>query len=188
MLHVFGDHIGRNMEAYVDDIIVKSRKADDLVVDLRITFDCLRVKGVKLNPEKCVFGVPRGMLLGFIVSQRGIEPNPEKVSAITRMGPIRDLKGVQRVMGCLASLSRFISCLGEKGLPLYRLLRKSECFSWTPEAQEALDKLKASLTSAPILTPPVDSEPLYLYVAATTQVVSAAIVVERQEEGHALSV
>ena len=128
------------------------------------------------------------MLLGFIVSQRGIEPNPEKVSAITRMGPIRDLKGVQRVMGCLASLSRFISRLGEKGLPLYRLLRKSERFSWTPEAQEALDKLKASLTSTPILTPPVDGEPLYLYVAATTQVVSAAIVVERQEEGHALPV
>ena len=117
MLHVFGDHLGRNVEAYVDDIVVKSRKADNLVVDLRITFDCLRAKGVKLNPEKCVFGVPRGMLLGFIVSQWGIEPNPEKVSAITRMGPIRDLKGVQRVMGCLASLSRFISRLGEKSCP-----------------------------------------------------------------------
>ena len=87
MLHVSGDHIGRNVEAYVDDIVVKSRKADDLVAGLRITFDCLRAKGVKLNPEKCVFGVPRG-LLGFIVSQRGIEPNPDKVLAITRMGPI----------------------------------------------------------------------------------------------------
>jgi hypothetical protein len=188
MLHVFGDHLGRNVEAYVDDIVVKSRKANDLVADLKITFDCLRAKGVKLNPEKCMFRVPRGMLLGFIVSQRGIEPNPEKVSAITRMGPIRDLKGVQRVMGCLASLSQFISCLGEKGLPLYRLLRKSEHFSWTPEAQEALDRLKASLTHATILAPPIDGKPLYLYVAATTQVVSAVIVVERQEEGHALPV
>ena len=94
MLHVFKYHIGRTVEAYVDDIIVKSRKADDLVADLSIAFDCLRAKGVKLNPEKCVFGVPRGMLLGFIVSQRGIEPNPEKVSAITRVEPIRDLKGV----------------------------------------------------------------------------------------------
>ena len=120
---MFGDHIRRNVEAYVDDIVVKSRKADDLVADLRIAFDCLRAKGVKLNPKKCVFGVPRGMLLGFIVSQRGIEPNPEKVEAIRRMGPIRDLKGVQRVMGCLAALSRIISRLGEKGLPLYRLLR-----------------------------------------------------------------
>ena len=99
MLHVFRDHIGRTVEAYVDDIVVKSWKADDLVTDLWIAFDCLRAKGVKLNPEKSVFGVPRGMLLGFIASQRGIEPNPEKVSAITRMGPIRDLKGVQKVMG-----------------------------------------------------------------------------------------
>ena len=69
MLHVFRDHIGRTIEAYVDDIVVKTRKADDLVADLMIAFDCLRAKGVKLNPEKCVFGVPRGMLLGFIVSQ-----------------------------------------------------------------------------------------------------------------------
>jgi hypothetical protein len=91
--HVFRDHIGRTIEAYVDDIVVKTRKADDLVNDLRVAFDCLRANSVKLNPEKCVFGVPRGMLLGYIVSQRGIEANPEKVAALERMGPIRDLKG-----------------------------------------------------------------------------------------------
>jgi ribonuclease HI len=128
------------------------------------------------------------MLLGYIVSQRGIEANPEKVSALERMGPIWDLKGVQKVLGCLAALSRFISRLGEKSLPLYRLLKKHERFSWTTEAQDALDKLKASLTHAPVLTPPRDREPLQLYVAATTQVVSAVIVVERAEEGHALPV
>jgi hypothetical protein len=92
------------------------------------------------------------------------------------------------VLGCLATLSRFISRLGEKGFALYRLLKKHERFSWTTEAREALDKLKASLTHAPILTPLQDSEPLYLYVAATTQVVSAVIVVERMEEGHTLPV
>jgi ribonuclease HI len=128
------------------------------------------------------------MLLGYILSQRGIEPNPEKVAALERMGPIRDLKGVQKVLGCLAALSRFISRLGEKGLALYRLLKKHESFSWTVEAQEALDKLKATLACAPILTPPQDGEPLYLYVAATTQVVSTVIVVERTEEGHALPI
>jgi hypothetical protein len=104
------------------------------------------------------------------------------------MGPIRDLKGVQKVLGCLAALSRFISRLGEKGLPLYRLLKKHERLSWTVEAQEALDKLKATLAHAPILTPHRGDEPLYLYVAATTQVVSAVIVIERTEEGHALLV
>jgi hypothetical protein len=129
MQHVFGDHIGRTVEAYVDDIVVKTRKADDLVEDLCIAFGCLRANGVKLNPEKCVLGVPRGMLLGYIVSQQGIKANPEKVAALERMGPIRDLKGVQKVLGCLAALSRFISRLGEKGLPLYRLLRKHERFS-----------------------------------------------------------
>jgi hypothetical protein len=188
MQHVFGDHIRRTVEAYVDDIVVKTRKADDLVSDLHITFSCLWANRIKLNPEKCVFGVPRGMLLGYIVSQRGIEANPEKVAALERMGPIRDLKGVQKVLGCLAALSRFISRLGEKGVPHYRLLKKHERFSWTVEAQEALDKLKASLAHAPILTPPQDSEPLYLYIAATAQVVSAIIVVERTEEEHTLLV
>jgi hypothetical protein len=154
MQHVFGDHIRRTVEAYVDNIVMNTRKADDLVNDLRVAFDCLRANGVKLNPEKCVFGVPRGMLLGYIVSQRGIEPNPKKVTALDRMGPIQDLKGVSKVLGCLAALSCFISRLGEKGLPLYRLLKKHERFSWTVEAQEALDKLKATLAHAPILTPP----------------------------------
>jgi hypothetical protein len=190
MNHVFGEHIGRTVEAYVDDIVVKTRKASDLLSDLETTFKCLRAKGVKLNPEKCVFGVPRGMLLGFIVSERGIEANPNMgpIVAITNMGPIKDLKGVQRVMGCLAALSRFISRLGEKGLPLYRLLRKAERFTWTPEAEKALGNLKALLTNAPILVPPAAGEALLIYVAATTQVVSAAIVVERREEGHALLV
>jgi hypothetical protein len=126
------------------------------------------------------------MLLGFIVSERGIEVNPEKITAITNMGPIKDLKEVQRVMGCLAALSRFISGLGEKGLSLYRLLRKAERFTWTPEAEEALRNLKALLTNVPILVPPDAGEILLVYVATTTQVVSAAIVVERREEGHAL--
>ena len=80
MTQVFGEHLGRTIEAYVDDIVVKTRTAGDLVDDLEIAFKCLREKGIKLNPEKCVFGVPRGMLLGFIVSEHGIEANPEKVN------------------------------------------------------------------------------------------------------------
>jgi hypothetical protein len=91
-------------------------------------------------------------------------------------------------MGWLAALSRFISRLGEKGLPLYHLLRKAECFTWTPEAEQALGNLKALLTNAPILVPLAAGEVILIYVATTTQVVSAAIVVERREEGHALLV
>jgi hypothetical protein len=74
------------------------------------------------------------MLLGFIISEHGIEANPEKIAAITKMGPIHNLKGVQRVTGCLAAVSCFILRLGEQGLPLYWLLRKTDHFAWTPEA------------------------------------------------------
>jgi hypothetical protein len=87
MQHVFGEHIGPTVEAYIDDIVVKTKKASDLINDLDIVFKCLRAKNIKLNPEKCVFGVPRGMLLGFIVFERGIEANPEKITAITKMDP-----------------------------------------------------------------------------------------------------
>jgi hypothetical protein len=188
MQHVFGEHIGPTIEAYIDDIVVKTKKASNLINDLDVAFKCLRAKNIKLNPEKCVFGVPQGMLLGFIISERGIKANPKKLTAITKMGPIRDLKGMQRVTGCLAALSRFISRLGKKALPLYHLLKKSEHFSWTLEAEEALAKLKATLSNSPILVPPTTGEPLLLYVVSTTQVVSAVLVVERAEEGHTLLV
>jgi hypothetical protein len=94
MQNVFGVHIRPTIEAYIDDIVVKSKKVNNLVDDLNIAFECLKAKNIKLNPEKCIFGVPRGMLLGFIISERGIEANPKKIAAITKMGPIRDLKGV----------------------------------------------------------------------------------------------
>jgi hypothetical protein len=188
MQHIFGEHIGATVEAYVDDIVVKTKTISNLINDLDVAFKCLRAKNIKLNSEKCIFGVPRGMLLGFIISKRGIEANPEKITTISKIGPIHDLKGVQRVTGCLAALSRFISHLGEKALPLYRLLKKSKHFSWTLKAEEALAKLKATLSNPPILITPTIGEPLLLYVAATTQVVSAALVVERAEEGHTLLV
>ena len=88
MLKCFGDLIGWTVEAYVDDIMVKSKRANHLIADLEQTFTKLQANGIKLNPEKCVFGVPRGMLLGFVIFEYGIEANPKKISAIMRMGPI----------------------------------------------------------------------------------------------------
>jgi hypothetical protein len=85
------------------------------------------------------------MLLSFVMSERDIEANPEKISAIMDMGPIKNLKGVQRVMGCLAAPSRFIARFGECSLPLYKLMKKSDHLTWTPVAQEALDSLKSML-------------------------------------------
>jgi hypothetical protein len=128
------------------------------------------------------------MLLGFVVSECGIEANPEKISAIMDMGLIKNLKGVQRVTGCLAAPSRFIARLGERSLPLYTLMKKFDHFTWTPEVQEALDSLKNLLKSPPILTASTTEEPMLLYISATTQVVSAALVVEREELGRSQKV
>jgi hypothetical protein len=128
------------------------------------------------------------MLLGFVVSECGIEASPEKILAIMDMGPIKNLKGVQRVTGCLAALSRFIARLGERSLPVYKLMKKSDHFSWTSKEQEALDSLKNLFKSPPILTAPTTEEPMLLYILATTQVVSAALVVEREEPGRSQKV
>jgi hypothetical protein len=137
--------IGCIIEAYVNNIVVKSKKTRDLVPDLTEVFAKLQQHEVKINPEKCIFGVLRGMILGFVMSERGIEANSEKISAIMDMGSIKNLKGVQRVTGCLVALSRFIARLGEHSVPLYKLIKKSDHFTWTPEAQEALDSLKNML-------------------------------------------
>jgi hypothetical protein len=142
----------------------------------------------KLNPNKCVFGVPSGKLLGFIISHHGIEANPEKISAITNMRAPNCIKDVQKLIGCMAALIRFISKLGERGLPFFKLFKHQEKFVWTPEADQALAQLKVFLSKPPVLTAPRKKEQLLLYLVATTHVVSSAIVVEQQEDGHAYPV
>jgi hypothetical protein len=187
MFKCFDDLIRETIEAYVDNIVVKSKKSNHLVADLDKTFRKPREDSIILNPKKCVFGVPRDMLLGFIVSECGIEANPEKIMAIIRIGPIQKVKGVQQIMGCLTTLSCFISRLIERGLPLYRLLKKTNRFMWTAEAQEVLDKVKELLMKAPILVSSIEKDSLLLYILTAMQVVSAALVVEREEARHALT-
>src|SRR3954452_5384659 len=137
-----------------------------------------------LNPLKCVFGVPAGKLLGFIVSHRGIEVNAEKIKAILNKKRPTYLKDVQRLTGCAAAVSRFISRLGEKASPLYKLLKKADKFVWDDAADVALQELKRVLSSAPILAAPIGLEPMLVYLAATNRVISIVIMVEKQEEGH----
>src|SRR4051812_41132338 len=97
----------------------------------------------------------------------------------------KNLKQVQKLAGCLASLSRFLSWLGEKAIPLYKLMKKTEKFTWTPQADEAFKELKRRLSTAPILVAPVEKEPMMLYIAATTRVISVVMVVERLEKDTA---
>ena len=96
---------------------------------------------IKLNPEKCVFGVPAGEFLGYLASARGIEANPEKVQNILTMPAPTKLREVQRLAGRVAALSLFISKLGEKALPFYQQMKKMDKFEWTEEAQDAFDQL-----------------------------------------------
>ena len=121
--------IGRNVKVYIDNVVIKSRTADDLIADLEETFANLKRYRWKLNPSKCIFGVLSDILLGYIISACGIEPNPNKVSAITNMKRSMSIKDIQKLIGCMAAPSRFISRLGEKGLQFFKLLKASERFS-----------------------------------------------------------
>jgi hypothetical protein len=176
--------ISKNVEAYVDDVVVKTTDEDDLIADLAQTFANLRRYRWKLNPEKCVFGVPSGKVLGFMVSHRGIKANPTKVDTIRRMNRPTRKKDVMKLTGMMAALGRFISNLGEKGLPFFKLLKNSNKFEWTDKVDQALEELKTFLTTPPIMVPPAPKETLLLYIFASTQVVSAILVAERPEEGH----
>jgi hypothetical protein len=145
------EQIGQNMHAYVDDVVVKTKQSGTLLNDLRETFANLRCYRMKLNPEKCNFGVPAGQLLGYIVSQQGIEANPSKIKAIEALEPPTELKGVQKFAGCLASLNRFVSQLGEKAMLLYQLMKKTDHFIWSQCADDAFNDLKHALSTAPVL-------------------------------------
>jgi hypothetical protein len=184
----FERQLNKNVEAYVDGVVVKTRNSEMLIADLEETFASLRDYCWKLHPNKCVFGVLSGKLLGFIISHRGIEANPEKISAITSMKAPMCNKDVQKLTGCMAALNRFISKLGKRGLPFFKLLKHQEKFAWTPEADQDLAQLKDFLSKPPVLTAPRKKEQLLLYLAATTHVVSTSIAVERQEDGHAYPV
>jgi len=120
----FTNQLHRNVEAYVDDVVVKTKEFDSFIPDLEETLNTLRSFRWKLNPTKCVFGVPSGKLLGFIVSHKGIEANPEKINAILNMEAPASIKYVQKLTGCMAALNRFLSRLGERGLPFFKLLKK----------------------------------------------------------------
>jgi hypothetical protein len=115
---------------------------------------------MKLNLEMCTFGVPAGQLLG-------IEANPSKIKAIEALEPRTKLREMQKFAGCFASLSRFVSRLGEKAMPLFQLMKKMDHFVWSQRADEAFKDLKRALSTAPILAAPAPREPMLLYIAAT---------------------
>jgi hypothetical protein len=148
------EQIGWNVHVYMDDVVVKTKQSGTLLDDLRETFANLRRYRMKLNPEKCTFGVPAGQLLGYIISQRGIEAKLSKIKAIKALEPPTKLKDVQKFAGCLASLSQFVNRIREKAMPLYQLMKKTDHFVWLQHTDDAFKDLKHALSTAPILAAP----------------------------------
>src|SRR5574338_1421019 len=139
---MFKHQIGKTIEVYVDDMLVKSKKAVDHMDHLAETFAVLRKYGMKLNPLKCSFGVESGKFLGFIMSARGIEANPAQINDLREVKAPRTKKELQSLNGKVAALSRFISKATDKCIPFFDALKKGKKnFEWTPECQKDFDEL-----------------------------------------------
>jgi hypothetical protein len=180
---VLESQVGQNIFTYVDDIVVASQNKEDHLADLAETFANMRDARLRLNPEKCVFRVRQGKILGYLVSHRGIEANLTKIQAIINMTLLQSTRDVQRLTGRLAALNRFISKSAEQSLPFLKTLRGAKGFAWGPEQAAAFASLKQHLSDLAILTSPDPLLPLLLYIVASPYAVSAALVQEQDREG-----
>jgi hypothetical protein len=178
---ILKNQIGRNIEAYIDDIVAKSKKYGDLFDDLKETFNNLRKYKMMLNPKKYVFSMSSGKLLSYMISSRGIDANPTKVEDIEKLQPSRTRKGIQKLAEMMAAIGRFISKLGECVMSFYKLLRKANGFQWNDQAVAAFVQLKQYFKSLPTLVLPWPEDILLLYVAATDAIVSTVISMEQTD-------
>ncbi|XP_016173781.1 uncharacterized protein LOC107616323 [Arachis ipaensis] len=179
MNKIFQQQIGRNIEVYVDDMVAKTKLGDSHIQDLAEIFGQIRRYNMRLNPEKCAFGVQGGKFLGFILTSRGIEANPEKCQAILGMQSPSTVKEVQRLTGRLAALSRFLPCLAPKSSNFFQCLKKkAKHFEWNQDCEMAFKSLKEFLSKPPVLQKPKSGEPLYIYLSITDVAISSALVTE----------
>jgi len=178
MDRILAPMLGRNVHAYVDDMVVTSVEEKKHKEDLEELFVTISKYRLKLNPEKCVFGVKAGKFLGFLLTERGIEANPDKCAAIINMRSPSNVKEVQRLTGRMAALSRFLAKSGDRGLPYFQCLKKNERFQWTYRCEEAFQKLKEYLSKPPVLCKPEKGAELSLYISVTEHAVSSVLVKE----------
>ena len=148
---MFSKQISKNIEVYMDDMLVKSREGLAHLDDQKETITTLKQYQMKLNPAKCIFGVASGKFLGFMVSQRGLEASLEKVQAIINMTSPKIVKEVQKLTGQIAALNRFVSRATDKCLPFFKTLKQA--FAWTDECETAFQELKRYLSNPPLLSP-----------------------------------
>ncbi|KAM0978136.1 hypothetical protein ACFX2C_014141 [Malus domestica] len=165
------------MEMYIDDIVVKFKTKEQHLTDLRQALTRMGIHKLKMNPKKCAFGVKAGNFLGFLVHQRGVEVDKNKSRAIMESpSPINKVQ-LQRLLGKINFLRRFIANLTGKIQPLTPLLRlkDKENFEWGPPHQKAFDSIKAYLTSPPVLVPPQRGKPLKLYISASEKSIGSLL-------------
>ncbi|KAI3456919.1 hypothetical protein Pfo_013582 [Paulownia fortunei] len=166
MQKIFDDMLHKNIECYVDDVVIKSKKQEDHFLDLRKVLERLRRYQLKMNPLKCAFGVKSGKFLGFIVRHRGIEIEQAKVDAILKMPEPQDIHELKSLQGKLAYLQRFISNLAGRCQLFSRLMKKGIPFEWDKSCRNAFESIKIYLMKPPVLVAPVPGRPLILYIAA----------------------
>ncbi|GKD59898.1 reverse transcriptase domain-containing protein [Tanacetum coccineum] len=179
----FQRHIGRNLEVYVDDLVIKSHTEEEIIRDITETFKTLRQINMKLNPKKCTFGMQEGMFLGYKVSTNGLRACPDKADAVLSLPSLRCIKDVQKLNGKLASLNRFLSKSAEKSLPFFKTLKKCtkrSAFQWTPNAEEAFKQMKKLIAELPTLTAPREHEELIIYLAAAKEAISAVLMTDKE--------
>ena len=181
---MFQKQIGTTMEVYIDDMLVKSLNAKLHIAHLSEAFQILRKYNMKLNLAKCAFGVSAGKFLGFIVNNRGIEANPDKIKAVLDMPSPSGIKEVQRLTGRIAALSRFISRASGKCQPFFQVLKKA--FQCDTKCEEAFSTLKTYLSSPPppILVSPIEGELLTLYLAVSDFSTSTVLVRDKDRVQH----
>ncbi|PKI34803.1 hypothetical protein CRG98_044806, partial [Punica granatum] len=167
MVTLFHNMMHKEVEVYVDDMIAKSKEGEDHLVNLKRLFGRLKEYKLRLNPEKCTFGARSGKLLGFVVSERGIEVDSDKVKAIKELPPPSTVREVRSFLGRLNYIAHFIANLTDKCQSLFRLFRKNAAMEWDHECQKAFDTIKVYLIQPPILVPPVLNRPLILYLTLT---------------------
>jgi len=163
MVTLFHDMMHKEIEVYVDDMIAKSKSEEEHLANLRKLFERLRKFKLRLNSAKCTFGVRSGKLLGFIISQKGIEVDPDKVRAILQMPHPCTEKEIWGFLGRLNYIARFVSHLTSTCEPIFKLLCKNQTKEWNEECQIAFEKIKQYLQEPPVLRPPVPGRPLILY-------------------------
>ncbi|KAK1646488.1 hypothetical protein QYE76_064293 [Lolium multiflorum] len=175
MNYIFHDLIGKLVEIYIDDVVVKSVATDGHLEDLRQVLDRTRKFGLRMNPKKCAFGVTAGQFLGFLVHERGIEIGLKSQEAVRTMKPPTTKKELQCLIGKINFVRRFISNLSGRIEPFMGLvkIKPDEEFRWGAEQQQAFDDIKEYLTKPPVLVPPRQDRPFYIYLSvADTSIAS----------------